>query len=139
RLGGEDERPILKFTLFNSAFKAVGGSPPRYWVLPLLNFVSDFHFGHPTLDRHPLRIYPTPSVSPELRGDDALAAQFTAQMRNRLIVFGYNGGPGFIERLADYDERADKLQSGRERALVTAVMVGNLGSDTLRPSDMRVW
>jgi len=48
------------------------------------------------------------------------------------VIFEYNGEPGFIERLADYDDRQARLVSRRERRLVTALMVGIVGgaSDT---------
>lgn len=49
-----------------------------------------------------------------------------AQFRNRLITFEINGQEAFIEPLLDYADRVGTLRGGRERRLITAVMVGEV-------------
>jgi hypothetical protein len=135
---GNDRQAKLTFSALRSQYDVAGGSP-RYWVLPLTNFLSRFVAHHPTLDRHPLRIYPTPVVPDGLTGDDALIATHNANLQNRLITFEFKGGPGFIEPLADYDVRDTSLLEGCKRLSVTAVMVGEVGSESIDQADLEDW
>ena len=125
----------ITFDVFTSQFDSGTQHEPKYWVLPLTNFVSEFRPGPNELDRHPLRIYQTPEVPDEVThvmyGPDyerdqrrAISALLAANIENRLIAFVFNDAPGFIERLPDYGERKDNLLTETERSLPTAVMVG---------------
>jgi hypothetical protein len=49
-------------------------------VMPLTNFLSRLTSRHPALDRHPLRIYPTPIVPDGLEGEDAFIANHNANL-----------------------------------------------------------
>lgn len=49
----------ISFTLLRSQIDTAATSHSMYWVIPLTNFLSKFVMSHPTLDRHPLRLYPT--------------------------------------------------------------------------------
>lgn len=110
---------------------AAADGQPKYWVLPLSNFGPEFHFSHPTLDSHPLRIYPTPSIPEGLNTKDAVLAAIRANEQNKLIIFDFNGSLGFIEPLPDCKERVEQLKSGRCVCVVTAVMAAEIpnGSD----------
>jgi hypothetical protein len=127
------------FTPLRSQFDASGKGQPHYWVMPLSNFLSRFISQHPTLDRHPLRIYPTPVVPDGLEGEDAFIATHNANLKNRLITFEFMGSPGFIEALPDYDQRAKNLTEGRERHSITAVMVGEVGARGIEQADLEGW
>lgn len=127
------------FTPLRSQFGAAVEGRPHYWVMPLSNFLSRFISRHPTLDRHPLRIYPTPVVPDVLEGDDAFIAAHNASLKNRLITFEFMGRPGFIEALPDYDQRAKDLNEGRVRHSVTAVMVGEVGDRGIEQADLEGW
>jgi hypothetical protein len=109
-----------------------GGHDERYWVLPLLNLLLDPKQHVPELDRHPLRIYPTPVIPAEADQDRAFFRRAYANQRNQLVIFECFGELGFIERLTDYEERESALKSGAERRLLTSVMSGQAGgaSDT---------
>jgi hypothetical protein len=107
--------------------------------MPLTNFLSRFISRHPTLDRHPLRIYPIPVVPDGLEGEDAFIADYHANLKNRLITFEFMGGPGFIEALPDYEQRAKNLTEGSERHSVTAVMVGEVGARGFEQTDLEGW
>jgi hypothetical protein len=127
------------FTPLRSQFDAAGKGQPHYWVMPLTNFLSRLTSRHPVLDRHPLRIYPTPVVPDGLEGEDAFIADYNANLKNRLITFEFVGGPGFIEALPDYDQRAKNLTEGRERHSITAVMVGEVGARGIEQADLEGW
>ena len=129
----------LEFFMLSSQFDAAGKSLPRYWVIPLSNFLSRFVSNHPSLDRHPLRFYPTPIVPEGLEEMDALIATHNANLRNRLITFEFMGTGGFIEPTPDYDEREKSLTEGRERHSITAVMVGEVGSNSIEQADLKAW
>lgn len=129
----------LTFQLPSSQFDAADGRLPKYWVIPLCNFLSAFVQQHQNLDRHPLRIVPqaiAPGASAE---SEAIAAEGIAHQRNGLIVFEFNKALGFIEPLADFDERKTRLLEGRERNTITAVMVGEVGANSTEFVDLERW
>jgi hypothetical protein len=129
----------LDFYMLRSQFDAAGKSLPQYWVIPLSNFLSRFVSNHPSLDRHPLRFYPTPVVPEGLEEMDAFIATHNANLKNRLIIFEFMGTGGFIEPLPDYDERQKSLTEGRERHSITAVMVGVVASNSIEQADLKAW
>ena len=117
----------LTFEPSGAAFDVVGAKEARYWAVPLLNFVSAFPQSGPATDRHPLRVYPTPVVPEDLTKEEYEAAFDAANQKNGLILFEFEGKPGFVERLPDYEEREDDLREGRMRSAATAVIVGEVG------------
>lgn len=129
----------VTFTTLRSQFDAAGKSQPHYWVMPLSNFLSRFVTRHPLLDRHPLRIYPTPVVPDGLPEEDAFIATHNANLKNRLITFDFMGTPGFIEALPDYDQRVKNLTEGRDRYSVTALMIGEVSSQSIEQADLEGW
>ncbi len=148
--GSEDGIQSLAFDVFMSRFDAKGADDTEYWVLPLTNFVSEWRLRRTDLDHHPLRVFPTPDVPDEIThvthgpGEEAakraMLALLAANSKNYLIGFEFDGAPGFVERLPDYEARTDDLVAGKERILQTAVMVGEVGlnhADTL--SDLERW
>ena len=137
-----DEVENLTFDVFMSQFHAEKCGDPKYWVLPLTNFVVEWRRGRIDLNRHPLRIFPTPEVPEEITyvpfGPDhdrlrnkAFLALDAANSKNKLIAFESNGAVGFIERLPDYEDRKEELLAGKERTQLTAVMVGEVVPDSL--------
>jgi hypothetical protein len=114
-------------------------SRPKYWVLPLSNFVSEFRDSFPELDQHPLRIYPTPIVPSELPENDVFYANLVANEKNKLIAFLYAHQAGFIERLPDYKERVANLQEGHTQNILTALMIGQIGGNSIEYSDLSQW
>ena len=133
------EEAELTFDLLRSQFDCSLAGKAKYWVLPLSNFTSNFTERHLDLDRHPLRIYPTPPIPDCLSDREAVYARLRANSRNRLIVFEFNRALGFIEPLPDFDVRKKRLLSGRERNTITAVMVGELGSSGIDYADLDQW
>jgi hypothetical protein len=129
----------ITFVPVRSQYTSAPHGPSAYWVMPLVNFVSDFLQAHPDLSRHPLRIYPTPEIPAGLSRDDHLVASIEAGQKDRLIVFELHGKLGFIEPLPDYEERESRLESGAERCLVTALMVGHAPSDPADWEGLRSW
>jgi hypothetical protein len=111
--------PVI-FIPTKSLFDANKHEEPKYWVLPLINFISTFSQYNPDLIPHPLRIQ--------------------SVVRNPLIVFSTKGGqPGFIEPLQDYKVRKAKLVQGEESGLITALMIGKMGSSEFNINDLRGW
>lgn len=126
--GGDEDRITLTFEPSSVAFDVVGTKAPRYWVVPLLNFVSAFPQSSSSLDRHPLRLYPTPIVPENLPENERAVALEAADEKNELILFEFEGRQGFVERVPDYEERKNDLREGKTRTAATAVIVGEIGS-----------
>jgi len=130
---------IVKFNLVRSYFDNINAElPTKYWVFPIFNLISDFTQQDSQLDCHPLRILP--------RLDDAdntteLAAfrDFFSGNLDRLIVFDFKGTQGFIEPLIDFNERKQKLYSGEVPCTITAVMVGEVGSEPIDIDELTNW
>ena len=115
--GGDN---TIEFYLAPSCFDKINADIPKYWVFPIFNFIGDFTQRDSQLDCHPLRILP--------RLDDA-----------RLIVFNFKGTQGFIEPLIDFKERKEKLYSGKVQSTITAVMVGEVGSESIDIDKLTNW
>jgi hypothetical protein len=130
---------VLKLHIAVSQFDSASQFGPRFWVLPLSNFVSEFAQRHAQLDRHPLRIYPTPDVPPDLTEEERSLAPFIVHSKNHLILFEFGSALAFIEALPDYEERKKDLLSGQIRNLVTAVMVGEIGSNSMELDRLEAW
>ena len=122
-----------------SEFVCREGGRPKYWILPLLNFVSDFSWAPEALSNHPLRVFRTPAIPDGLPEEEALKAFLYANSRNHLIAFTFGGSLGFIEPLADYADREAKLRGGSVRRLVTAVVVGEVGENSTEVKSLESW
>lgn len=120
----------LIFNIYNSEFQTSNTNEPKYWVLPLSNFISTFRQSNPYCDKHPLRIYPTPSIPDNLAEEDKSNAIWVANSKNNLIYFTLGKNANFIERLPDYANRIERLIAGKEREIITALMVGEIDIDS---------
>jgi hypothetical protein len=139
RLGSVTDGEHIDFHLPRSEFECRGAPPAKYWVMPLMNFLSGFCQGPNVVDRHPLRIFPTPAIPQGLTGTELWQASSYANSRNGVIVFTFNGSPAFIEPLADYDERERKLNGGSVKALATAIVVGQVGDNSSEAISLKSW
>lgn len=122
----------IHFQVFDSWFNTSEGADVAYWVLPLQNCIAGFGYRGScpeSLERHPLRIYPTPEIPPGLNEDQRARAMLYANLMNNLIVFELNGALGFIEKLPDSKEQEAALQLRQTHRALTAVMVGPVRSD----------
>ena len=129
----------LEFHLLSSVFRVDEASEAKYWVLPLMNYISDFHDFLPELDLHPLLLRPSikyPRGSAE--DHEALAGTQTDQ-DNKLIIFRFRNKLGFIERLNDYDERKRDLLEGHKQRIITSLMVGEIFSNKINFEDLGAW
>ena len=120
----------LVFTLLSAQFDVVPEGQAQYWVAPLSNFVSAYAQRDVELDRHPLRLRPTPVVpagTPQAEKED-----FESRNRKPLIRFDYEGAPGFIEPLPDHGARTESLRTGGQRNRLTAAMVGEVGDNPVK-------
>lgn len=130
-----------KINLSASSPKFIVAKPsqPKYWVIPLSNYIPEFRDNHADLDNHPLRIFPTPSIPQDLSAEEKSQASWIANRRNRLVVFEFNHALGFIEPLPDFDERKESLISRRAISKLTSVMVGEVGENSIESEDLKNW
>jgi hypothetical protein len=113
--------------------------PAKYWIIPLSNFTGNFEKRSQSRNSHPLRIFITPEISDGLSQEEVAQAHYVAHSKNDLIIFDFNGKPGFIEGLPDYRERKERLLAKQERHLITAVMVGEVGDKSIEFNEMGNW
>jgi hypothetical protein len=113
----------IKFRLLRSKFVTKTPVAGKYLVLPLLNFLTEFRDFHPSFNQHPLRLHITPSIPEGLDENEHSKAILIANNKNHLIFLELANKIGFIEALPDYNERKKKLETGRERSLITAMLV----------------
>jgi hypothetical protein len=118
----------LSFHPLRSQFECLEVSRARYWVLPLSNFISRFPIYHPDIDSHPLRV----SYDERQNGSGTRSL-------NRVITFDFGGNLGYVQPLAHYETRVTDLEQGRERHGVTALMVGEVGANSVDEGEWENW
>lgn len=111
-------------------FTPTGSAEGKYWVAPLVNYVSHVKFRSDETDAHPLRLFPTPVLPSDLPEQQQIRALLIANSKNHLIPFEYDGRSAFIELLPDYKKQLDLLESGATQRAATAIAVGSIGSHT---------
>jgi len=98
---------ILNISILTSEFE-VKDKKAKYWVIPLYNFVTHF-YKYPKEWTHPLSI----------------------NKKHIGILFKFNCNSCFIEPLDDYDERKEQLINFQSPKKLTALMVGELRSNSI--------
>ena len=126
---GTDDK--FRFYISEGVFETTSLEPAKYWVVPLVNFLSSFHRQtHPALTQHPLRLTTTPTV-PAMQDVKKLnLAQHIANRANLLIWFYFDEKLGYIQPVLDYSDKEKKIKSGRVNQCITALMVGEV-SETI--------
>ncbi len=125
----------VEFEPYRTIARYRTAAAPRYWAVPLLNFVSKFALATTDLQGHPLRTRETRTL--EQLGDESDRYRTWAyQSGNALIPFVCEGELGFIESLADYEARVARVEGGE--TVATAVMVGRL-PDKFDPAADEDW
>lgn len=119
------KKAVLRFRVGDGKFETTNTNVPKYFVVPLMNFVGEL--ANSLLVGHPLRIYPTPVVPQSVPEKHKFSANLVANRKNEVLAFSTDARLHFIERVADYEERKASLESGIQRT-VTAVLVGDIGS-----------
>ena len=107
----------LVFSLLVSQFTISPDKQPKYWILPLQNYITNFSQGCPNVT-HPLRIN---------------------DLNYRVIKFDFEGRLGFIEPLPNYSQREEELQNGSIKNRVTALIIGEIGDHSIEFSDLGTW
>ena len=111
----------------------------QYWVLPLLNFVSDS--GTYSLGNHILRQRYIPDSTVDFlnsQADEKEKAWVKHGLiaRSYLIPFTYHNASAFIEKLPSYSEKETILKESNCGTELTQVMVGEVSDDELASIDL---
>jgi len=130
----------LTFRLLRSQFDQKDARAPKYWVLPLWNFLTDYprHLS-PQFDAHPLRLQPPAAIANGLSSEELQRATLARWNSSRLIPFEYQGNAAFIEPLPDHDERASLLREGQRRFVITSIMVGEIPGQSIAFDKVQEW
>ncbi len=128
----------MRFSVREGKFETKNARVAKYFVVPLVNCIAELTnqlHGH-----HPLRIYPTPSIPDDVPPDLRNFATLIANQKNSILAFDVGGSLYFVERLSDYDARAASLKSGAARRKATAVLVGEVGTNSVATlAESRSW
>ena len=120
------EKNEIVFTPSILQFKSHLSYSPKYWVLPLFNFISAE--GRRILDElneHPLRLY-EPWMLPEgLSDQEWVRFMNDSKHTNHMITFDFGGSQCFIERLPDCQQKIEKIKSWQQEYAITALMIGD--------------
>lgn len=127
----QGRKDSIEFSPAQSWLIGNDGATPKYWVLPLVNFVSDFADYHPTLANHPLRIFPDVVLSADIPPENREIAAYIARQHSHLILFHFQESEGFLEALPDYRERVTRLANHQVPSQITAVLVCSLGDNRI--------
>ncbi len=101
----------VRFWFSKGTFNSGEEGIRKYWVVPLLNFISMFHWNnHPLLLQHPLRLFSTPTVPETMEEEQKQVALWAANSRNSLIAFEFGDKFGFIEPMPNYSEIEQALK-----------------------------
>jgi hypothetical protein len=130
----------LEFHILNSVFKADDSNHAKYWILPLMNFISAFRDHLPELDFHILRICHS-LINYDFANPNGDVIRGYLNQDNRLIIFSFMSKLGFIERLSDYHDRENKLLNGHAQSIITSIMIGEITSKNENNdfSDLKNW
>jgi hypothetical protein len=109
---------------------ANNSQPKIYWVLPLINFISDSREKiSPTeaLHKHPLRLYEPWQNHGGLPLEERWKLLQSNEHTLQQIAFQFNDSPCFIERLPSYPELVRSLfETGQRQYSITALMIGSV-------------
>lgn len=130
QLGNQQTK--IRFFPEKSQFDVNNTGLAKYWVLPIFNFISEFYEQNSQLDNHPLRIRPKVNCGENATGEEVA-------IDNLIIFTFFNDSLGFIEPLPDFNERKNSLESRQEKRRITAVMVGEIGFQSIDIPDFRDW
>jgi hypothetical protein len=115
-----NNRAKIGFWLSEFHFTPHGSREPKYWSIPLSNFLSSFTITYKSFEQlkgHPLLLNSNGSV----------------------IEFLYKDKFAYIEPLLDYEERKEKLETGFSKQLFTALMVGEGVGGIQDYTDVSTW
>jgi hypothetical protein len=128
----------IRFFVREGKFETSSARPAKYFAIPLFNCVAE-----PTNQlhgQHPLRIFPTPSIPDDVPSERKQIASMVANEMNSVLAFLIDGRLCFVERLPDYKARVAELKSGAAQRKITAVLVGDIGSNPVANlADFRSW
>jgi hypothetical protein len=107
---------FLNFGFLNSQFSTNKTETAKYWIIPLINFISSFNQSSLPFTNHPLLIN-----------------------KCRIITFRFNRTSGFIEPLPDYESLRDSLLNGQKQKTITSLIVGEMGDTSINLDDLDSW
>lgn len=117
----------VRFLVSEGIYQEQTDSNPKYWVVPLTNFISTFHLqNHPLVAQHPLRLYTSQIVPKMADKEQEKKAWYMANQANTSIGFYFGESVGYIQPVLDYTAKKEKLTSGEIKKCITALMVSDV-------------
>jgi hypothetical protein len=133
------QKETLYFHPPQSRFDTTNSNPAHFWVMPLINFISDFMQYDESLSNHPLRIFPDATIPPNIPADQREIAEHVVRQKSRLILFEFNKALGFIEALPDYKEKESLILKKQIPSAITSVMVAEIGNNPIDLNGIQQW
>lgn len=120
----------ITFFLSRGIFTTENDEMAKYWVVPLINFLSTFHrHSHPKLTQHPLRLYLTPIIPDIADEKKKQTAWLAANQANNLISFYFGDSIGYIQPILEYRNKKEALESREYDKCITALMISDVTDD----------
>lgn len=133
------ERHTLQFHVIISSFDTRITSLPKYWDIPLVNFLTLFAEYDSKFGQHPLRIYPDIEIPKGIPQEKVEIANFISTQKSKMILFEFEKEEGFIEALPDFNEKERKLLSKKIPSAITSVMVAKIGEHSIESEQVKQW
>jgi hypothetical protein len=97
---------------------------PRFFAIPLLNYLTKYYQGKRTSFEHPLRFF---HVS-DMKGDDDCRRRLLFNMADMTVPYHFKKGVAFIDPVPNYDETCQSIQNREKRRKITGVLIGDCSS-----------
>jgi hypothetical protein len=133
------KKETLSFHPRQSRFDTYTNNPAKFWVIPLINFISKFIDYEPSLGNHPLRVFPDAIVPSNIPTERREVAEYVVRQKSSLILFEYEKALGFIEALPDYEDKEINLMKRQIPSAITSVMVGEIGNHSIELDQIEQW
>lgn len=136
---GDQPEAMLRLDLGPTEFIGEQIGPAKYFVMPLVNYVADWPAYNAGLDAHPMRVIRAVDVSEQFARQHLKLVELERQRLNGTVEFEFEGRQVFIQPIADYEERREKLESGVHRARITALLVGDIADRPITWPAVQTW
>ena len=112
---------IVSFGVWEGRYDRSNAGNPRFFAIPLLNFLTKFYLGKRKSFEHPLRFL---HIS-DMKGDDDASRRLLFNMTDMTIPYYFKEGVAFIDPVPSFDETCKSIQNREQQRRITGVLIGD--------------